>query len=697
MGIKNDAASTDTTPDNNLQATVAASTRPPTQTIGGTPRLGRRVYGVARALWLVVFVIVIALVVIGTPAQYNALSGNDARYLEYTDAGIVPLGISRPVIALYDLVLDLLTIATCLVVGAILFFRRPRERMAYLASFMLITWGPLGTNDIVKELVATQSAYEVPYRFLSMLGGIGIILFAYTAPNGRFIPRWTRWVALFYSVFALVYTTGILKAVIGVQTSDSANFVVLFTSYAIGGFAQIYRLRHGTPVQSQQLKWIVAGLILALVGFVAVSLVHYVSPAFEQSGPPFTIYRIVLQTYLAFALSAVPVTIGISVFRYRLWEIDLAVNRGLVYGGVTVILASIFLVAVVILQAVFQQIFRQEQAGLAIAVATLGIGALFNPLRIRLQQIVDRKLYGIAIDFRQLKKRESLNTQPAPDTNAPRKFGSYAVSSLIGKGGMGEVWRGKHDALERPVAVKLLPGDSNDESGLRERFEREARTVATLRHPNIVQLYDFGQSDQDYYMVMEYIDGESLSAIIKRSGALPFNKAMQIIRQIAAALDHAHEQGIIHRDVKPSNIMIRHTGEAILMDFGIAKSNTEGGLTKAGGIVGTIHYMAPEQIMGAKDVDLRADIYSLGVVVFEMLTGQLPFSGDNPGVVLMGHLQRPVPDPRTIQPDLPASASAALLIALAKKPEERFARASDFANALEPHSQPTTETAKISG
>jgi serine/threonine-protein kinase len=246
---------------------------------------------------------------------------------------------------------------------------------------------------------------------------------------------------------------------------------------------------------------------------------------------------------------------------------------------------------------------------------------------------------------------------------------------------MGEVWRAEHESLARPAAVKLLRAEANDQAGLQERFEREARTIAALRHPNIIQLFDFGKMDQDYYMVMEYIDGESLAARIKRE-PVPFENAVHVLREIGAALDYAHAQGIVHRDVKPSNIMLRNTGEAILMDFGIAKSNVDGGLTKAGGIVGTLHYMAPEQIMGAKDVDGRADIYALGVVAFEVLTGTLPFSGDNPGVVLMGHLQRPIPDPRSIRATLPAWVMAALQRALAKKPEDRFATAAEFVAAL---------------
>jgi serine/threonine-protein kinase len=256
---------------------------------------------------------------------------------------------------------------------------------------------------------------------------------------------------------------------------------------------------------------------------------------------------------------------------------------------------------------------------------------------------------------------------------------------------MGEVYRGHHPTLGRTVAIKVLPHESARNPEFQIRFEREARTVATLRHPNIVNVFDYGESNGTFYMVMEYIEGQTLSDILHERKTLPLIESVPVIREIASALDYAHEQGVIHRDVKLSNIMLRQissTGsttphqQAILTDFGLIKLVGSGsGVTQTGG-VGTLAYMAPEQIMSAREVDKRADIYSLGVMSYQMLTGQLPFTTDNLAQLVFAHLQQPPPDPREVSPDLPAYVAKAILRAMAKDPGERPASASTFAAML---------------
>jgi eukaryotic-like serine/threonine-protein kinase len=214
--------------------------------------------------------------------------------------------------------------------------------------------------------------------------------------------------------------------------------------------------------------------------------------------------------------------------------------------------------------------------------------------------------------------------------------------------------------------------------------------VAGMRHPNIVNVFDFGSMEDMYYMVMEFIKGHELSGYMQERGRLPLAEAYPLVRDIAAALDYAHEQGLVHRDVKPSNVMLQKATtipdgapyHAILMDFGIAKIlGGDSGLTKTG-TMGTLDYMAPEQIMASSEVDHRADVYALGVLTFEMLTGELPFKGESAGQVLMGHLQNSPPNPRDLVPNLSPIVSAALLRALAKKPEDRFEKAGQFADEL---------------
>jgi predicted Ser/Thr protein kinase len=269
------------------------------------------------------------------------------------------------------------------------------------------------------------------------------------------------------------------------------------------------------------------------------------------------------------------------------------------------------------------------------------------------------------------------------------RFGPYKVLEPLGRGGMAEVYRGIHTRLGRVVAIKVLPAGLAGHADFRERFEREARAVAALRHTNIVQVYDFGDSEGMYYMVMEYIAGSDLAQVLMERGPLPLAQALPLLGDVAAALDYAHMQGLVHRDIKPSNVMIQTaaaTGQgqrAILTDFGIAKIlAASNAATKTGMMLGTLDYMAPEQIRAAGEVDARADVYALGVMLFQMLTGRLPFTGENPGTVVLAHLSEPPPDPRTLLPALPDHVALAILRALAKEPAERYQTAGALAAAL---------------
>jgi eukaryotic-like serine/threonine-protein kinase len=205
-----------------------------------------------------------------------------------------------------------------------------------------------------------------------------------------------------------------------------------------------------------------------------------------------------------------------------------------------------------------------------------------------------------------------------------------------------------------------------------------------LAHPNIVKVYEFGESAGTPYLVMEYIQGHDLAEHLRQAGQVPLEETSTILNQIAAALDYAHAQGLVHRDIKASNVMLEENEagrRAVLMDFGIAKLVGGTALTNTG-MLGTFEYMSPEQIQASANVDGRADVYSLGVLAFQMLTGQLPFTATSPAAILIAHLQTPPPDPGLFQPDLPPLASAAIIRALEKDPVRRFPTAGAFASAL---------------
>lgn len=272
------------------------------------------------------------------------------------------------------------------------------------------------------------------------------------------------------------------------------------------------------------------------------------------------------------------------------------------------------------------------------------------------------------------------------------QIGPYEILNLLGRGGMAEVYLARHTRLERTVALKVLSPNLATDEDFRRRFEREARAIAALKHPNIVGVFDFGEHDSAYYMVMEYISGQTLAALLRGRGALPLESALLLLSDLAGALDYAHSRGVVHRDVKPSNIMLDPVTvnasnplgyRAVLTDFGIAKmarNKSDGTMTN--GITGTPDYMPPEQIRAETNIDGRADLYSVGIVAYQMLTGRLPFETDSPAAAIMAHLTHPAPDPRQFAPELPESAAAGVLRALAKEPDQRFPTVGAFLAAL---------------
>jgi serine/threonine-protein kinase len=255
--------------------------------------------------------------------------------------------------------------------------------------------------------------------------------------------------------------------------------------------------------------------------------------------------------------------------------------------------------------------------------------------------------------------------------------GRYLLQTLIASGGMGAVWRGDDTVLGRTVAVKvLLPGMLND-PGFAARFRTEARTMAALSHPGIVDVYDYGQTDGTAYLVMRYIDGESLRAMLDRLETLPVAHTMSLVAQIAGALHAAHVDGVIHRDVKPGNLLILPDGRAVLTDFGIARVQAGDGLTDAGAILGTASYVAPEQVTGAL-VTPAADVYALGVMAFECLTGHRPFEAGTPMAVALKHVHEDAPN---LPPHVPPAARQVVARALAKDPTQRWPSAAAMAEA----------------
>jgi tRNA A-37 threonylcarbamoyl transferase component Bud32 len=264
-------------------------------------------------------------------------------------------------------------------------------------------------------------------------------------------------------------------------------------------------------------------------------------------------------------------------------------------------------------------------------------------------------------------------------------LGKYRVLEALGRGGMARVYRAYHPQLERYVAIKVLRSDLVEDEEFLARFQREARAVAGLRHAHIVQVFDFDTQDDIYYMVMELLEGDTLKARLNdyrsRGERMPFGEVVRVLLDVLDALAYAHSEGMVHRDIKPANILLTRRGQAVVTDFGIA--HIVGGTqhTAAGALMGTLNYIAPEQGLEGHS-DARSDIYTVGIVFYEMLTGRTPFDADTPLAVLMKHLQDPLPLPRRIDPGIPVSFERVVLKALAKRPEDRYQSAEEMAGAL---------------
>ena len=263
----------------------------------------------------------------------------------------------------------------------------------------------------------------------------------------------------------------------------------------------------------------------------------------------------------------------------------------------------------------------------------------------------------------------------------------YQIIKTLGEGGMANVYLAHDEILDRNVAVKVLRGDlANDEKFVR-RFQREALSASSLSHPNIVEMYDVGEDDGGYYIVMEYVDGKTLKQVLKQRGKLSVTEVVDIMLQVTDGMAHAHDAYIIHRDIKPQNIMILPNGVIKITDFGVATALNSTQLTQTNSVMGTVHYLPPEQANG-KGSTIRSDIYSMGIMMYELLTGKVPYKGESAVEIALKHLKEPIPSIRKEIPSIPQSIENIILKACAKNPKNRYSDArsmhEDLLTALDP-------------
>jgi len=567
------------------------------------------------------------------------------------------------------------------ILAVFIFWRRSDDKMALLASATLLAVGG-ATNTWELWLKSEQPV--LLRLFLAMIIIMAVVfslVFFSIFPDGRFFPKWTR--VIIGPLIGELLLLQILKFSEQLQRVVDFTFAGLFVvgfSASISG--QIYRYRHiSSPSQRQQTKWFVWGLIIMILMIVLVSIGVLLIEIVNFYFPNVTTLNIFAEVvgysngFIFFLLPFVlPVCLLISIFKYRLWGIDFLINRSLVYGMLSLLLVFVFGITLYLTSFITQG----QSSFLTFGMAAVVAGAMFQPTRLTFQRFIDRRFYNVQIDYQKLPTPKNMS-QILKQT----RFGDYQTLELIGRGGMAEVYKSIHPVLNTPVAIKILPVSLATDPEFRNRFIREAEIVTKLEHPNIIRIFDYGEQDDTHYMVMEYLAGRDLSAFLRTNGRLSLALALPFIQNITDALDYAHAIGLVHRDIKPSNILLDDTGHfAKLTDFGIAKLLGHTAMTSSGKMLGTFDYIAPEQIQASADVDGRADVYALGVMVYQMLTGELPFKYNNLGALLIAHLNEPPPDPRKIVTNLPSNVAQAIQRAMAKDPADRFTTAGEFAVAL---------------
>jgi serine/threonine-protein kinase len=623
--------------------------------------------------WMLVAGYTAAVFIVAAITYFNQEAGGEATLVaSLIDTALVVV----------DLIVDGLIVVGFSLVAFNLLLRRSDDWMAlFTSAFMIVFAGRVST---LINITATQPGYETLMGVILALGDVGIVAFNFLFPNGKLAPRWL-YSLLPVAALNMLALYAIPASPIFWQKIGQIPYLtitIFWYSLAFGVFFYRY-FRQANILQKQQMRWALIGLLGPFLWFLVFSFGNLLLADFLASswlaGVTFEVFSRILSILLFMFF---PLFIAISIARSRLFDIDLLINRSMVYGGLTIGLGLVFAILLGLVSLIFRTINQGDQSMLAMTVSALAAGALFQPARRKLQRFVDQFFYRIKIDYQKTPVEIHKNDDPLTGTT----LSSYRGLKLIGRGGMADVYRAESPTNGKTVAIKVLPPSLAQDEQFRRRFMREAEAITDLDHPNIVRVLNFGEEDGTYYIVMEYLTGPDVRNLLKEEKRIDLPDALLLLRDVASALDYAHARGLVHRDIKPSNVMLDSSSlppRAVLTDFGIAKIADAHTKITATGVLGTFDYIAPEQIQSSGEVNHSADIYALGVMTYQMLTGRLPFERPNTGALLLAHLTSPPPDVRETVPETPRQVAYAIQRAMAKKPEDRYPSAGEFLAAME--------------
>jgi len=643
---------------------------------------------VARGIFVILSLTAVIFFAMGVPLDYNKLVSS---IQPDTLTALQNLGMSATFYAAYKTSLVVLLAVAFGVSGIIIASYKSEEWLALLVAFTLIGQGvnafyPLNRLEEVP-------GFQIPVHFIISMILMGLVLSCYLFPDGKLQKGWMKYTAWIWFIWLMLSTFWESVPLNLYRDRGLLYYLSLLIVLGTGIYAQVYRYRNtDNPIKREQLKWVVFGVAVGILTGVGALLFMTIFQMTKPSPGAYLIADMVTQTLSVIAQFSVPVAVVFSILRYRLYDIELVINRSLVYGILTILLGIVFAGILFGLQTMFRAATGQDNPPtVGIVIATLAVFSLFNPTLKASRKFVNKNVFGIDFDFsrakRQNAKIEKVSHRPV---HTVASIGEYTDLELIARGGMGEIYKARHPTLNRTLAIKVLSSYFKEDSDFNRRFAREAQMMAELKHPNIINIYDYGEQDGLPYIVMEYLTGETLSHILKTRTRLALEESLPLLHDLASALDYAHAQGIVHRDIKASNVIVEpvttiisnRTHRAVLMDFGIARFTAERTkLTMTGDMLGTAEYISPEQIHGVADLDGRADQYSLAVLAYLMLTGKKLFERNNTWAIVKAHMEEPPPDPREVV-SVRESAATAIMKALAKKADERFASAGEFIEAM---------------